>query len=327
MFDFDRLRESLAGFSSDEWITQLIDLSLEKTTDAAHGNLSGWRQSLRMLPEVGKHEFDLCSATIASRIDWTEEVQRETRDLLLKLVPWRKGPFDIGGIGIETEWRSDLKWQRLEKSISPLRDRRILDVGCGNGYYALRMRGAGARLVIGIDPTLLFVIQFAALTHFMQDEPVHVLPLRLHELPESGPLFDTTFSMGVLYHQRDPIDHLTQLKQTLRNNGELVLESLIIPGDTSQLVIPESRYARMRNVWHLPTVTRLEEWLGEAGFSEISVVDQTVTTTDEQRTTQWMPFESLRDALDPADSCRTVEGLPAPLRVVVVCKNADNSKT
>jgi len=325
MLDFDRLRENLAGFSSDEWISTLIELSQEKTTDAAHGNLAGWRQTLSMLPDVGKHEFDLSGAAIASNFDWTDETKREAHDTLHKLVPWRKGPFDISGVEIDTEWRSDLKWQRLENAISPLRDRRILDVGCGNGYYALRMRGAGARLVIGIDPTLLFVIQFAALTHFMQDEPVHVLPLRLHELPESGPLFDTTFSMGVLYHQRDPVEHLIQLKQTLRKNGELVLESLIIPGDTSELMIPEGRYARMRNVWHLPTIRRLEEWLGEAGFSDIRVIDQTVTTTDEQRTTQWMPFESLQEALDPSDSSQTVEGLPAPLRVVLVCTNTDTS--
>ena len=323
LFDFDRLRENLVGFSSDDWISKLIDLSQQKTRDAAHGNLSDWRKTLCKLPDAGNHEFDLCSAAVASHFDWTEETKREARDTLLDLVPWRKGPFDIGGIEIDTEWRSNLKWQRLKNCISPLSDRRVLDVGCGNGYYALRMRGAGARLVIGIDPTLLFVIQFIALTHFMTDEPVHVLPLRLHELPASGPLFDTTFSMGVLYHQRDPIEHLTQLKQTLRKNGELVLESLIIPGDTSELIIPEARYARMRNVWHLPTVKRLEEWLGDAGFSNIRVIDQTVTTTDEQRTTEWMPFESLQQALDPSDTSQTVEGLPAPLRVILVCKNAD----
>jgi tRNA (mo5U34)-methyltransferase len=322
MFDFDRLREDLAEFSSEEWISTLIDVILEKSSDAAHGKLAEWRETLDQLPDVGKHEFDLRSGTITSQFNWTEQTRLEAHDTLLNLIPWRKGPFDIAGIEIDTEWRSDLKWQRLEQSISPLIDRRILDVGCGNGYYGLRMRGLGARLVIGIDPTLLYVVQFAALTHFMQREPVHVLPLRLHELPASGPKFDTTFSMGVLYHQRDPIEHLTQLQQTLSADGELVLESLVIPGDTSELVVPEGRYARMRNVWHLPTVQRLHEWLGEAGLTDIRVIDQTLTTTDEQRTTPWMPFESLQEALDPSDASQTVEQLPAPLRVVMICKNA-----
>jgi len=243
-----------------------------------------------------------------------------TRKSLLQLVPWRKGPFDIAGIRIDAEWRSDLKWYRLGKSISPLKDRRILDVGCGNGYYAMRMRGAGAKLVLGIDPTILFVVQFAAIQHFMQAEPVHVLPLRLHELPEPPVLFDTTFSMGVLYHQHDPSRHLQQLKQTLRRGGELVLETLIVPGASSDVVVPQDRYARMRNVWHLPTRLRLTEWLTEAGFTDLRCPDPTFTTTEEQRTTEWMPFESLAEALDPADSGKTIEGLSAPLRMIVVCR-------
>ncbi len=325
IFDFDRLREDLAGFSSDEWASRLIDLSQEKTSVTAHGNLSDWQEALGRLPDVGKHIFNSGSDVITSHFDWPGETEREARDELLKLIPWRKGPFDIAGIEIDTEWRSDLKWRRLENSISALPDRRILDVGCGNGYYALRMRGLGARLVLGIDPTLLYVIQFAALTHFMRPEPVHILPLRLHELPASGPLFDTAFSMGVLYHQRDPIEHLTQLKETLRIDGELVLESLVIPGDSSEIIVPDDRYARMRNVWHLPTIKRLKEWLDETGFTDIRVIDQTITTIDEQRTTRWMPFESLGEALDPSDASKTVEGLPAPMRVVMICKNTEIS--
>jgi tRNA (mo5U34)-methyltransferase len=320
MFDFDRLREDLAGFASAEWIAGLVEISTKKTSDAAHGNLRDWRNTLGQLPDVGVHEFDFGGAAVSSKFDWPAETKREVREILLALLPWRKGPFDIAGIEIDTEWRSDLKWQRLAESISPLADRRVLDVGCGNGYYALRMHGMGARLAVGIDPTLLFVVQFAALTHFMRPVPVHVLPLRLHELPESGPLFDTTFSMGVLYHQRDPAEHLTQLKQTLRSGGELVLESLIAPGDASDVLIPEDRYARMRNVWHLPTIKRLTEWLDESGFSDIRVIDQTLTTIDEQRTTEWMPYESLGEALDPSDPEKTVEGLPAPLRIVMTCK-------
>lgn len=322
MIDFDRLRADLAGFSTAEWTSQLVGISREKTADATHGKLPEWRETLGLLPEVGKSAFDLSTDTITSHINWSDETQRDARERLLQLIPWRKGPFDIGGIQIDTEWRSELKWRRLEKSISPLLNRRILDVGCGNGYYALRMRGLGARLVIGIDPTLLFVVQFAALMHFMQHEPVHVLPLRLHELPASGPRFDTTFSMGVLYHQREPMEHLSQLRQTLRNEGELILESLIIPGDSSEVLVPEDRYARMRNVWHLPTISRLKEWLAAAGFSDIRVIDQTPTTSDEQRTTEWMPFESLAEALDPSDPGQTIEGLPAPLRAVIVCKNS-----
>lgn len=321
MLNLDRLRRDLSTIAADDWIAAVIDLSAARLADKAHGNLPGWRDTLRSLPRVRQQPFDLDSSCITGQFYWTDDTQRLARVNLEKLLPWRKGPFNIGGIHIDSEWRCDLKWQRVRDSIEPLAGRRILDVGCGNGYYALRMRGQGANLVLGIDPTVLFVVQFAAITHFMQPEPVHLLPLRLHELPAPAPEFDTTFSMGVLYHQREPLEHLAQLRHTLRAGGELVLETLIVPGEAAEVMVPEGRYARMRNVWHLPTQRRLIEWLCESGFTHIRTIDQTLTTVAEQRSTEWMPFESLPEALDPSDPRKTIEGLPAPLRIIVTGKN------
>lgn len=123
--------------------------------------------------------------------------------------------------------------------------------------------------------------------------------------------------MGVLYHQRDPLAHLHHLRTTLRHGGQLVLETIYLPGDEPGTATPDDRYARMRNVWSLPTVSQLVQWLDATGYADIEVVDQTMTTTAEQRSTEWMTYESLREALDPDDPTRTVEGWPAPHRVVV----------
>ncbi len=150
----------------------------------------------------------------------------------MQLHPWRKGPYEICGIPIETEWRSDWKWERLQPHIEPLADRLVLDVGCGNGYHGWRMLGEGARLVIGIDPTQLFVMQFEALRHFLGSQhPLRVLPLGIEDLPANLQGFDTVFSMGVFYHRRSPFAHLAELKGALRKGGELVLETLVIEGD------------------------------------------------------------------------------------------------
>ena len=240
------------------------------------------------------------------------------RDALAALSPWRKGPFELGDITIDAEWRSDLKWDRLQPGIAPLDGRAVLDVGSGNGYYALRMHDSGARVVIGIDPTILYVLQFIAVQHFRQAPDVFVLPLRLEELPSGSRTFDTTFSMGVLYHQRSPLTHLQQLRNTLRPGGQLVLESIYVPGEESYACTPADRYARMRNVWLLPTLAELTTWLSRTGFRDIEIIDKTRTTTDEQRTTEWMPFESLAEALKPDDPDWTIEGWPAPRRVIVV---------
>ncbi len=309
-----------AGLGS--WQAPLAPLLQNRFAGSAHGDISKWRAIIDKLPDVtGANAILNSPAVTAEGPSVDTALRNKVRDLLLQLKPWRKGPFNIHGINVDAEWRSDLKWDRLKNEIAPLSGRRILDIGCGNGYYALRMMGDGAQLVVGIDPTLLCVFQFLALNHFLAVPAVYVLPLRLHELPDARNLFDTTFSMGVLYHQREPLEHLAALQATLRPGGELVLETLILPGAGSLVREPEDRYARMRNVWHLPTVTALEDWLRQTGFRDIRLVDVTVTTVNEQRSTEWMPFESLAEALNPDDPSYTIEGLPAPARALVICKS------
>jgi tRNA (mo5U34)-methyltransferase len=236
------------------------------------------------------------------------------------LHPWRKGPFCLHGVRIDAEWRSDWKWARVADAVTPLAGRTVLDVGSGNGYYGFRALGAGADLVLGIDPTLRFVLQFLAVNQLIAADRCAVLPLSDDDLPALAATaehcFDTLFSMGVLYHRRDPVAHLERLRQCLRHRGELVLETLVVEGEHA--LIPRDRYARMRNVHVIPTVPLLVRWLESAGFGAIRVADVTRTTADEQRATHWMRFQSLADFLDPQDPGRTVEGYPAPTRAVVI---------
>ena len=299
LVDLAALRDCFEDLGLAGWSAAIEPLISERLSESAHGDFPAWREVLEKLAA------EPADAAVM-------------RELLLGLSPWRKGPFQVGGIDIDSEWRSDIKWQRCAAAIEPLEGRAVLDVGSGNGYYALQMRDAGARAVIGVDPTLLYVMQFLAIRHFDNAGRAFVLPLRLEELPPAPRAFDTTFSMGVLYHQRSPLEHLRQLRTTLRPGGQLVLETLYLPGKESYARTPEDRYARMRNVWLLPTIAELTTWLRRSGFSNVDIVDRSVTTTAEQRSTEWMPFESLAEALDPADPGRTVEGWPAPRRVVAV---------
>ncbi len=299
LVDLAALRACLDDVGLPGWFAELEPVIADRLRDEAHGDFRKWREVLEKL-----------SAEPADTA--------VMRELLLGLSPWRKGPFQVGDVVIDSEWRSDLKWQRCAAAIEPLDGRAVLDVGCGNGYYALQMRDAGARAVIGVDPTILYVMQFLAVRRFDNDGHVFALPCRLDELPAGPRVFDTTFSMGVLYHQRSPLEHLRQLRGTLRPGGQLVLETLFVPGEESYACTPEDRYARMRNVWLLPTIAELTTWLRRSGFKDVEIVDKSVTTTDEQRSTEWMSFESLAEALDPSDPSRTVEGWPAPRRVVAV---------
>ena len=303
MLDDTTLSDCLNEVGLGAWRSDLQQLLAERFSTAAHGDFAKWQAAL-----------DELRAT-------TSEDSARRRELLLSLAPWRKGPFDLDGIHIDSEWRSNLKWDRLSDRITSLEGRNVLDVGCGNGFYALQMREAGANCVVGIDPTLLYVMQFLAVQVFIGDPKVVVLPLRSDELPPKLNRFDTTFSMGVLYHQRSPIEHLRLLRDTLRPGGELVLETLFVPGEESFACTPADRYARMRNVWLLPTINELKTWLARTGYLEIEVIDRSVTTIDEQRSTEWMAFDSLAEALDPTNPELTIEGWPAPRRVIVLAKS------
>lgn len=300
-FDYTRLWEILKQSPLDQRLRTLTRTEVDNQP-WNHGDFSRWQTALE----------DLDQATDRSAIE----------SALRKLVPWRKGPFDCAGVTIDTEWRSDLKWARIaqglaQRKINSLQNHSVLDVGCGNGYFGWQMCEAGADLVLGIDPTLLFVAQFFATRRFYDHERNWVLPMGIESMPELG-VFDSVFSMGVLYHRRSPIEHLTTLRRMLKPDGQLIIETLVIENDQPIALTPAGRYAKMRNVWFIPTPDVLEFWLRRSRFSFVQLVDLSTTSNAEQRATEWMPFESLDDFLDPADKSRTIEGYPAPKRALYV---------
>lgn len=281
------------------------------------------------LPKVVSQGYELNRAEIAAYVSWGSDERKKTQALLKALSPWRKGGFRLGvganELHIDAEWRSDLKWDRIIPFLS-LTDKTVLDVGGGCGYHGFRMVGAGAKLVMVLDPSPLFYYQFMAIRHFLPNLenkngqfPVHFLPITLDELPSSG-AFDVVFCMGVLYHRPSPFDCLSQLKAQIKPGGVLVLETLVVAGDETTVLVPKGRYAMMNNVYFLPSVAALSLWLEKAGFSEVVCVDVSTTTTSEQRQTPYMTYQSLSDFLDPMDNSKTKEGYPRPVRAVMTAK-------
>lgn len=281
-----------------------------------------YREALAELPEVHPGTVDLKERRI--RIGQAGDLGTADRQALMKvlrvLIPWRKGPFDIFGIPLETEWDASLKWDRVHPHLDPLAGRRILDIGSSSGYYMFRMSPAAPALVLGIEPYLTFYFQFQLLQRFIQAPRVFTLPLRLEAFPDMPGCFDTVFCMGILYHQRNPGQVLARIRQLMVCGGQLVLETLILNHEGDDVLVPSGRYAKMNNVHAVPTVARLTKWLQAAGFQNIRCVDATPTTLAEQRPTEWINSESLDAFLDPRDSERTVEGHPAPVRAVILAR-------
>ncbi|MBZ5877292.1 MULTISPECIES: tRNA 5-methoxyuridine(34)/uridine 5-oxyacetic acid(34) synthase CmoB [Chromohalobacter] len=321
------LFDALLDHGLSEWVARLPAQLADGLDRKRFGDLPAWEKAVAKLPTLPEaRDVALDSDSVRVDLALTESQQRQCENLLRKLMPWRKGPYTLGGIHIDTEWRSDWKWQRVAPHLSPLEGRRVLDVGGGNGYHGWRMVGAGAAFVLIVDPSPRFYYQFQAVRHFVGDADgcrTHFLPVGIEAVPPKLEAFDTTFSMGVLYHRPSPLEHLMQLRDTLRPGGELVLETLVVEGEANTVFMPGERYAAMPNVYFLPSSKALAHWLERSGFEDVRVVDEAPTSLAEQRSTEWMTFHSLADFLDPEDATLTLEGYPAPRRAVLVARKPE----
>lgn len=324
--------------SAYEWLTRLPTWLNDIKDKSNYAHAPAYQALVARLPTLTVDKVNLDSDKLTIEAALSDSERRQATALLKQLMPWRKGPFQIGHdsdsenkddenksepIFIDTEWHSDWKWQRVAPHLGTLRGRRVLDVGGGSGYHGWRMAGAGAETVIIIDPSCLFYHQFMAIRHFVgaaDDYRTHYIPVPLEALPEHSQLFDTVFSMGVLYHRQSPFEHLQQLRGQLVKGGELVLETLVIEGDANTVLVPHDRYAQMNNVYFLPSVAALIGWLEKVGFTDVRCVDVAVTSVEEQRKTEWMTYHSLADFLDPNDTAKTIEGYPAPMRATLIAK-------
>ncbi|RKY14343.1 MAG: tRNA 5-methoxyuridine(34)/uridine 5-oxyacetic acid(34) synthase CmoB [Planctomycetota bacterium] len=306
--------------------TALADFAqvISKKTNAtlrklSHGDYERWCAAIEEMPDVAACGVDLAAGAVTVAGDMDDAQRAVLKTHLMELHPWRKGPFNLFGVHINTEWRSDLKWTRLKNHID-LKDKLVLDVGCGNGYYLFRMLGAGAKSAVGVDPSLLSVVQFHAVNRYAKTNRAAVLPLGSDDVPADCGCFDTLFSMGLLYHRRQPKEHLQQLHGFLKPGGQAVLETLVLDTMGEELLVPKGCYAKMRNVWAIVSLALLKNWLTESGFENVQVIDITQTTRNEQRKTDWMTFESLDDFLDPTDATKTIEGHPAPVRAILTAQ-------
>jgi tRNA (mo5U34)-methyltransferase len=320
-FDFEPLFNLL---QQDEglhgWAEQLRIACRQATDPAGHGNLQAWLDGISALSVAPDNGYRIDDGQVVIEGDITPQQQQQVHDVLRSLHPWRKGPFRVFDIDIDTEWRSDWKWNRLADHVD-WRNRRVLDVGCGNGYFGWQMLNAGAQVVVGLDPFLLYVVQHELIRRLAgRSLPNYVLPLKDDSLSANLRAFDVTLSMGVLYHRTSPIDHLQTLRGTLASNGMLVLDTLVLDTPEATVLVPDDRYAKMRNVWFIPSVSMLKTWLSRTGFTQIEVIDVARTTTHEQRQTPWMTFESLADFLDPDDEHLTVEGHAGPVRAMLTAR-------
>jgi len=308
----------LSPFKDRIDIDHLLDIKEQRTK-----NLLRDEEIIKMLDNLPSYEtveFDPSMNDLNIKTNPPINIEDNAR----KLIPWKKGPFRLNDTLIDAEWKSELKWERLKDKIN-LKNKTVLDIGCNNGYFMFRGLEQDPRLILGIDPVARCYYQYQFIKHFIPNKPLYFELFGMEEVSYFREVFDCIFHMGIIYHHRNPIQQLRQIHSALKPNGELIIETIGIEGNGPVALFPEDRYARMRNVWFVPTLNCLKNWLQRTKFIDIEVLSTQWGLASEQRTTQWCPsgHQSYKDFLDPNDSSKTIEGHPAPKRFCIKARKKD----
>ena len=281
-------------------------------------NVQPWYEQIQKLSQIEKSNLSIDYGdwfSVGKKEDLTSQEFDLIIDAAKKLIPWRKGPFNIFGLEIDSEWQSNIKYNLIRPFFN-LKDKVVADIGCNNGYYMFRMLEDKPKRLIGFDPSPLTLHQFEFINHFVKSDIVYEM-LGVEHLELYNHKFDFIFMLGVLYHRPDPVGTLKSLARGLNSKGEILIDTFMIDGEEELCLTPNKRYSKIPNIYFIPTIPALKNWLERAGFEDIEVLATTVTTSEEQRKTPWSFDQSLEDFLDENDKTKTVEGYPAPKRVYV----------
>jgi len=290
-------------------------IRLERKKWLTWKNILPYQEAIKSLPNYIDVEVTLEDKVGLHIPNLSKEAAEEIRQTALLMKPWRKGPFQINDLFIDSEWQSQIKYNLLESHFN-LKDKIVGDIGCNNGYYLFRMLAQKPKKLIGFDPSAIYYSQFQFINHFVQSDIIYEL-LGVEHVGFYEHKFDMLFCLGVLYHRSDPVAMLKSLFKGLNKGGELILDTFMIDGEDEVCLTPKDRYSKIPNIYFVPTVNALKNWCFRAGFYTVEVLETMVTESNEQRKTEWIETESLENFLDPNDSTKTVEGYPAPKRVYI----------
>ncbi|MCA1786993.1 MAG: DUF1698 domain-containing protein, partial [Desulfobacteraceae bacterium] len=148
------------------------------------GNFRKYLDVVEQLPDQVPSVIHLDTPAVGAGTsgDLSGTKRQRLEALLKQLSPWRKGPFNLFGIHVDAEWRSDMKWDRVATHLPDLAGKRILDIGASNGYYMFRMAAHNPALVLGLEPQSAFFCQYLAIQKFMNQKNVACLPATHEEL-------------------------------------------------------------------------------------------------------------------------------------------------
>jgi len=111
------------------------------------------------------------------------------------------------------------EWPALQALLPDLRGRRVLDLGCGFGWFCRWARNQGAVHIEGIDVSEKMLARARATT---ADATINYIRADLERLALPASSFDVVYSSLALHYIVDLERLLSKVRQTLVQNGSLV---------------------------------------------------------------------------------------------------------
>lgn len=200
-----------------------------------------------------------CNFSLDDSVNLSTNSQAKDEILAIakELKPWRKGPFKIDDLFIDTEWQSFIKFNILKPFMNEISQKCVADIGCNNGYYMFKMLEFNPAKLIGFDPSIKYRLQFE-LINALAKTPIKYDLLGVEDLPNYGLKFDVIFCLGVIYHRSDPIKMLKDLKAGLNKNGVVFLDTMYIEDEREIALVPNKTYSKIPNIYFVPSINALK---------------------------------------------------------------------
>ena len=312
--------ESLLGPRADR--DRLLELRTKLNERLGDERWKRWREGAAGVEGIRASRLSIEGDRVrfGSAEDLNEEEAERVGESLKAFLPWKKGPYEIFGHAIDSEWRSDIKWQRILPYLGEVKDTVVADIGCHNGYYMYHLRALGAKNVIGFEPMPINYFNHQLMQNIYPTPEISLELFGVEHVDLFPESFDLILCMGILYHHTDPIGLLRKMRIALKPKGRIMIDCQGISGDDCISLTPTNRYAGATGVWFLPTMSCLQNWIRRAGFSQQIPFYSAPLDSHEQRATPWANVKSLKDFLNPEDKTHTIEGHPAPWRHYIMVK-------
>src|SRR3982074_1087758 len=117
-----------------------------------------------------------------------------------------------------------------------LNGKRVLDIGCRDGLFSFAAESIGAAEIVGIDNDISKSATEFLIPFFKSKIQMH--QMNVYDLkPDTFGLFDVVIFPGVLYHLRFPFWALKVIRDVLKVEGHLIIETAIWEGERDKALL------------------------------------------------------------------------------------------